>query len=171
MAQHEAPSAPPIPAAPAPAGGQDRFLLAIVGGTILLVIVSVVLVLVFGRGRQSAPVDPNGPAGVVHGYIEAVRAGDADKARMFLSRKAQTDFDTRIKTNPIHPTSDEHLRIVVETTKTTDTTAEVKVTLSHFYARSDPFSSSTSHRDVTTRLIREDGAWKINDPPYTYELY
>ena len=47
-------------------------------------------------------------------------------------------------------------------------TTAVKVTISRFYARSDPFSSSTSHRDVTVKLVREDQAWRISQP---IELY
>ena len=94
-----------------------------------------------------------------------------DKARGYLSRQARAAFDDRNRQSPMRPTADEHLRIVVETTTATETSAEVKVTISRFYARSDPFSSSTSHRDVTAKLVMEDGAWKISQPPLAYELY
>jgi hypothetical protein len=174
MTQSDAPPLSPTPRAPAPpaspAGGQDRFLLAIVVGTLLLVAVGVVVVFTFGRSRPVQPVDPNSPAGVVHGYVEAVRAGDADRARTYLTRQAQVDFDSRLRTSPIRPSPNDRIRIVVETVSVTDTTAEVKVTISHFYAGRDPFSSNTSHRDLITRLIREDGAWKLSVPPWAYEL-
>src|SRR4051812_2029739 len=149
MAQHDAPPAlptpPPVPLAPtaapgAPnttAGGRDRFLLGIVAGTLVLVVVSIAVVLVFGGSRPSPPADPNGPAGVVYGYIEAVRAGDAEQARGYLTRQARADFDDRNRQSPIRPLVDDHVRTVVETTAATDTSAEVKVTISRFYARSD----------------------------------
>ena len=171
MAQHDAPVQAAPPAAPAaPGAGRDRFLLAIVAGTLVLVVVSVASVLMLGRSRPS-PADPNGPAGVVYGYIEAVRAGDTARARGYLASQARADFDDRNRQSPIRPTPDDQVRIVVETTAATDTSAEVKVTISRFYARSDPFSSGTSHHDVTARLVKEDGAWKISVPPLAYELY
>ena len=153
-----------------PGGGQDRFLLAIVGGTILLVVVSVVVVLLLGRGRTAPPPDPNSPAGVVHAYIEAVRDGDIERARSYLTRAARAEAESRDRQNAYRPSRDDTVRIVVETVTATEATADVRVTISRFYARSDPFSSSTSHRDVTVTLLREDGAWRISQPiePYTF---
>jgi hypothetical protein len=168
MTQPDAPSASSQP--PRTTGGQDRFLLAIVGGTLLLVLISVVVVFTFGRSRPVQPVDPNSPAGVVHAYVEAIRAGDVVRARSYLTRPAQVDFDSCQRMNPIRPSPDDRVRFVVETESATDTAAEVKVTISHFYASRDPFSSNTSHRDAIVRLIREDGAWKISSPPLAYEL-
>jgi hypothetical protein len=170
MSQSEAPPAQPVPPV-RPAAGQDRFLLAIVAGTLLLVVVGVVVVFMFGRTRAAPPADPNSPAGVVYNYVEAVRAGDVDRARGFLTAPALADFDSRTRTSPVRPSSNDNVRIVVETVTTTETTAEVKITISRFYARNDPFSSNTSHRNLTARLIREDGAWKISQALLPYELY
>jgi hypothetical protein len=139
-------------------------------GTLLLVLVSIAVVFVFGRGRTAPPADPSSPAGVTQAYVEAVRAGDTAKARSFLARQALGEFDRQTRTSPLRATADEHLRIVVETTSVTETTAEVRVTVSHFYTSSDPFSSGTSHRDIVTRLIREDGVWKLSQPPQPYEI-
>ena len=166
MSQQDAPAAEQ----PRPSGGQDRFLLAIVAGTILLVLASIVVVFVFGRARTAPPPDPNSPAGVVHAYVEAARAGDVERARSHLSRTARAEAESRDRQNAYRPSRDDNIRIVVETVSMTETTAEVKVTISRFYARSDPFSSSTSHYDTTVRLIREDGAWRISQPiePYTF---
>ena len=155
---------------PRPAGGPDRFLLAIVAGTIVLVIASIVVVVLFGRDRTPSPQDPNSPAGVVQTYIEAVRSGEAERARSSLTREARAQAEARDRQNTFRPTRDDNVRIVVQTVSTTDTSAEVKVTISRFYARSDPFSSGTSHYDTTVRLVREDGVWRIAQPiePYTF---
>lgn len=155
---------------PRPTGGSDRFLLAIVAGTILLVISSIVVVVLLGRGRPTPPPDPSSPAGVVYAYVEAARNGEAEKARSYLTRSARAQAEARDRQDTYRPTRDDNVRIVVETVSTTETTAEVKVTISRFYARSDPFSSSTSHRDVTVKLVPEDGAWRISQPiePYTF---
>jgi len=39
------------------------------------------------------------------------------------------------------------------------------LTVSHFYARNEPFSTSTSHHDVIVRLVREYGEWRITQQP------
>lgn len=92
------------------------------------------------------------------------------RARSYLTRDARAQVEARDRQDIYRPSRDDNVRLVVETISTTDTTAEVKVTISRFYARSDPFSSNTSHRDVTVKLIREDGAWRISQPvePYTF---
>ena len=155
---------------PAPAGGQDRFLLAIVAGTILLVVIAVAVVVLFGRGRPAPPADPNSPAGVVQAYVEAVRDADAARARGYLTRDARAEAEARDRQSTYRPSPGNNVRIVVETVSSTDTTAEVKVTVSRFYARSDPFSSGSYHDETTVKLIREDGAWRIRQPiePYTF---
>jgi hypothetical protein len=165
------PQQAPTAEQPRPGSGQDRFLLAIVAGTILLVLASIVVVFFFGRARSTPPPDPNSPVGVVHAYIEAVRDGDVERARTYLTRTARAEAESRDRQNTYRPSRDDNARIVVETVTTTETSAEVKVTISRFYARSDPFSSSTSHYDTTVRLIREDGVWRIAQPIEPYSLY
>ena len=50
--------------------------------------------------------------------------------------------------------------------------ASVKVTISTFTARSEPFSTSTYHQEVEVRLVRENGQWRIATPvepfPFLY---
>jgi hypothetical protein len=149
--------------------GPDRFLLGIVAGTVLLVVVSIVVVLMVGRSRPTPPADPASPAGVVQAYIEAWRVGDVERAHSYLTREARAEAESRDRTT-YRPSADDNNRIVVETVSMTGTTAEVKVTISRFQARSDPFSAGTYHRDVTVRLLREDGEWRISRPiePYVF---
>ena len=117
-----------------------------------------------------APADPNSPAGVVQAYVEATRNGETEKARSYLTRQARAEVEARDRQNSYRPTIDDNVRIIIETATMTDTTAEVKVSISRFYARSDPFSSSTYHNDTTVRLIREDGAWRISQPIEPYQF-
>jgi hypothetical protein len=155
----------------APTSGPDRFLLAIVAGTVVLVAVAVLAVFLFARdSRTVAPADPNSPAGVVQAYIEAVRAGDVERSRTYLTREARAQAEARDRQSTYPQSRADNLRIVVETVSSTDSTAEVNVTLSRFYARSDPFSSGTSRYDLTVRLIREDGAWRMTQPIEPYSL-
>jgi hypothetical protein len=147
--------------------GADRFLLGIVAGAILLVVVSIVVVFQAGRGSRQAVVDPDSPSGVVHSYVEAIRAGQVDRAYGFLSRSAQTTvpldtFRQRFSRRADYP--DSTSRVLIQLTSSNAEAAEVKVTTSQFSAQSDPFSTSTYHRDTTIHLVREDGAWRIDRP-------
>jgi hypothetical protein len=147
--------------------GVDRFLLGIVAGAILLVVVSIVVVFQAGRGSRQAVVDPDSPSGVVQSYVEAIRAGQVDRAYGFLSRSAQTTvpldmFRQRFSRRADSP--DSTSRVLIQLTSSNAESAEVKVTISQFSAQSDPFSTSTYHRDVTIHLVGEDGAWRIDRP-------
>jgi len=146
--------------------------MAIVAGVILLILVSVVVVLTTRSPRPAPPADPASIVGVVQGYVEATRAGDGEKARSYLSRDARAQAEARNRQNPntYQPAFDDNVRIIVDATSQTDTTAEAKVTISRFYGRSDPFSSNTSHRTVTVKLIREDGQWRITQPTEPYQF-
>jgi hypothetical protein len=151
------------------APGADRFLLGIVAGAVLLIVASVMLVLVVRQSPPPPPPDPSSPVGVVQAYIEALRAGDLDRARGYLTVEARASAVAR--NWPTYPASvNENLRIVVEPVREDTSTAEVRVALSRFSAQPGPFSSSTSRSELTVRLIREDGAWRINQPlePYVF---
>ncbi len=156
---------------PAATGGQDRFLIGIVAGTVLLVVISVIVVFMLGRPRTAPPADPATPAGVVQAYIEALRESDVTRSRTCLTNQARTEVEARDKNNSYRPSPQENVRIVVEQVSATDTRAEVQVTTSRFSANSDPFSSSSSHRDTTVTLVREDGAWRITQALETYGIY
>lgn len=164
----QSPDSPAAASAPPRPAGRDRFLLAIVAGTILLVVVSILVVFLYGRARTAPSVDPNSPAGVVQAYVEATRNGEVEKARSYLTRQARAEVEARDRQNSYRPTIDDNVRIIIEPGTVTDTSAEVKVAISRFYARSDPFSSSNYHRDTTVRLVREDGAWRISQPLDAY---
>ncbi|MDP8924960.1 MAG: ARC6/PARC6 family protein [Chloroflexota bacterium] len=155
------------------APGADRFLLGIVVGSVALILVGIAAVFFLDRPRSAQAVDPISPAGVVQAYVEAIRAGDRDRAYDLLSRAARADLrrDTYRERFPSYSsTSDPGTRVVIEPVSETGDTAEVKVTISRFATRSDPFSAGTYHRDVTVRLVREDGAWRISQPAEPYHF-
>jgi hypothetical protein len=148
-------------AAPAP---PDRFLLAIVLGALALIASAVAIVLVLGRTPASPP-DPASPAGVVQAYVEALRAGDFDRARGYLSQSARAEIDRNREPFPRYyqPGGIER-RVLIETVEVAEDHALVKVTISAFAARTEPFSSSTYHQEVNVRLVREGGQWRIAQP-------
>lgn len=164
-ASHRA--APDVVASERPAPGRDRFLLGIVAGSVVLILLGIAAVFVGGRPREGQRFDPATPGGVVQAYLEAVRAGDRERAYGYLSRSARADWDrdqTRTRLSPTSDSSRTGTRLVIDPRSESADAAEVKVTISRFSTSSEPFSSSTSHRDVTFRLVREDGAWRIDQP-------
>jgi hypothetical protein len=156
------------------ARGIDRFLLAIVVGAVLLIVLSVAAVLLVGR-RPAPTADPTTPGGTVQIYVELVRAGSLERAYGYLSRSAQASVPPdRFRQDGARYVGSSRTgeRLLVEPLAVTGDTAEVKVTVSRFTARSDPFSSGSYHRDVAVNLVREDGAWRIDRPtdpsPFLY---
>ena len=157
-------------AAPAP---PDRFLLAIVLGALALIVAAVAIVLVLGRAPAPPPPDPASPAGVVQAYVEALRAGDFDRARGYLSQSARAELDRSRDAFPRYYQSDSvQRRILIELVEIEGDRARGRVTISSFSARTEPFSSSAYHREVEVRLVREGGQWRIAQPvepfPFLY---
>ena len=156
---------------PAAPPRSDRFLAGIIAGSVLLIALAVAAVFLAGRRPPRPPADPSSPAGVVQAYVEAIRSGDLQRAHGYLSRAAQASLplSTYRERFPRHvePTSSDQ-RILIEPIVIEADRAEVKVTISRFSARSDPFSARTFHRDVTVRLVREDGAWRVDQPAEPY---
>jgi hypothetical protein len=151
------------------ATGPDRFLIGIVGGVVLLIVLGVVVVLTMGRPRPAPPADANGPAAVVQAYVEAIRAGNTEKARTYLSREALTAEQSRNRP-PYASNVNDNVRILVEPVSSTEDTADVRITISSFNSRSEPFSASSSNRSIRVRLVREDGAWRVNQPLEPYQV-
>jgi hypothetical protein len=150
--------------------GPDRFLIGIVAGAILLILVALGAVLV-ARQRPPVAVDPASPVGVVQGYVEAVRAGDGDRAKAYLTRAARESSERQKGDGPrFVDSSRSERRILVSLSSESADRAEVKVTVSTFSARTDPFSSNSYHNELTVHLQREDGQWRISQPadPYAF---
>jgi hypothetical protein len=152
---------------------RDPFLIAIVAGALLLIAAGIGAVLVVGRAPRSAPADPTSPEGVVQAYVEAIRAGDADRAYELLSRTAKATTSAqeyRQRFPRSQPSTESGQRVLIETVEVGEDAAEVRVTFSRFSARPEPFSAGTYHRAVNVRLVREDGAWRIGQPAEPFPL-
>ena len=175
MSDRPAAVSDPERAAPVVAPGADRFLLGIVAGAVLLIVLGIVAVFVAGRASPPPPPDPSSPVGVVQAYIEALRAGEPDRAYTFLSRSAQASMPLDEYRRPFshaYRRPETEQRWLIEPVMAGADTAEVRVTLSRFSSSPQPFSATTYHRDETVRLVREDGTWRINQPvgpfPFLY---
>jgi hypothetical protein len=147
--------------------GPDRFLLGIVVGAMLLLVVSAIVVVVLRRSPVA--IDPSSPSGVVQAYAEAMRAGDLTRAYSYLTPEARATATARNWSSST-PGYDNSIRIVVEPMSEDASTATVRVSVTRFSVRGGPFSSSTTHHDLTVRLVREGGSWLLDQAvePYVF---
>ncbi len=152
---------------PASSLGQDRFLLAIIVGAVALIVLGIVAVGAAGRTPPPAPADPDSAVGVVQAYVAALRAGDFERAETYLTRSARESLSREpFRERPPRPSQSPNTeqRALIEPVQVGAERAEVRVTISTFTADTEPFSTSTFHREVTVHLIQEAGAWRITQP-------
>lgn len=144
--------------------GADRFLIGIVVGAVALIVIGIAAVVLLGRSAPPPP-DPGSPVGVVQAYIEAVRSGEQEAARALLSQSARQQLDRNREVFPRYPGAPSvERRVLIQPVSQSADRAEVKVTITTFSARSDPFSSSTYSREIQVFLVREGADWRINQP-------
>lgn len=133
----------------------DRILLVILATIALLVIVA--LAVVFSRG-EPRELDEATPAGVVQRYSTAVITGDTDTADTFLTKEAR-DRCTRYFGTP------EASRVVLVSTSERGDSATVRVSIVQSSA-GGPFGSSEFEMEEAFSLVKDGGAWKVDQAPY-----
>ncbi|MEW1806321.1 hypothetical protein [Arthrobacter sp. SLBN-53] len=134
----------------------DRILLALVGVVVVLVVVA--LAVVFTRGGP-APLDESSPAGVVQRYSKAVIDGDLTAAGSYLTEGA------RSRCSGNYPGEPRPARVVlVSTTERTDS-ATVRVSIVHS-SQGGPFGPSEYETEDAFSLLKVNGKWMIDQPPY-----
>ena len=137
----------------------DKFLIGIVVGIIVLVIAAVSVVLL--RGKSEEYVADNDPAGVVHNYFLAIQRQDYDKAYNYLSDeiKSKPDLDDFILILKIGESSIDAKR------------AQVQVTITTYRGGGFLDSGSYANRDTVHLRSTPNGEWKIFQFPYPYWGY
>jgi hypothetical protein len=142
----------------------DRFLLGILIGIILIVLLSIGIVIFNPQGSNYLP--ENSPEAVVNNYLTAWAQEDFDKVAGYLMEaENKPEFHKIIQT-------------AYETKYATDTTSvridksilrdhEATVILTMISHPGDPFST-TSQTSGLVALIKENDAWKIKQFPYPF---
>lgn len=134
----------------------DRILLALAGVVVVLVVVA--LAVVFTRG-EPATLDEASPAGVVQRYSKAVIDGDLPTAGSYLTEGARSRCSGAYTGEP------RPARVVlVSTTERTDS-ATVRVSIMHS-SQGGPFGPSEYETEDAFSLLKVNGKWMIDQPPY-----
>ena len=147
---------------------QDRFLVGImigIGGLIALA-----LVLFFIRKDDSMKYGAEDtPEGVVHNYVVAIYQRDYQKAYTYLAdltnKPTYEQFRRSFLQNNVNPS-----QTGIEIGAAEINGNEAVVTVYIQYGAGDPFSASARNEDRAT-LIKQKGAWKIEQMPYNFWAY
>ncbi|MBN1992176.1 MAG: DUF4878 domain-containing protein [Anaerolineae bacterium] len=146
----------------------DRFLIGIVIGILLLVIIAVIMVLA-RSGRQEDYIADDTPASVVHNYFLAIQRGEFEKAYGYLSDelKSKPDLDEFIRT--VDNGSEASLQIGRSSINGERARVEVSITT---YSGGGPFERGHYTREETVYLRRAGGGnWQVIEYPYPYWGY
>ena len=148
----------------------DRFLIGIVIGILILVIVAIGVVL--SRNQTEAYVADDTPAGVVHNYFLAVQRQDYDKAYSYLSGeiKAKPDLNDFILTVENYGGRPE-TALKIDDTTINDGRAQVRVAITTYTGGSLFDRGSYTTQDTVHLRTNPAGEWKILQFPYPYWGY
>jgi hypothetical protein len=145
---------------------QDRFLIAILAGIVVLVVAA--FVLFFARQANLNYVNDDNPAGVLQNYVLALHKGDYQKAYNYLaSSKDKPAFEDFRRPFMMKETDISQADIQVGTVNLVEDEATVELLTAHF--GDSPFSSYRNSERAT--LKKEQGFWKIREMPYPYWQY
>jgi hypothetical protein len=148
----------------------DKFTWAVIGVVVLLLVVAVVTVnMTGGAGVQTQEYKAlDTPEAPVYNAFLAFQRGDLTKAREQYSQQVLQELDKDANYNALtnrstSTNSSQRLRIT-KTEMIPDDPNRALVTFTQdTYYQGGPFDSgSTSNREGTVEVVREDDGWKIN---------
>ena len=150
----------------------DKFLIGIVIGIILLIVIAVVAVLLRTPENEEY-VAVEDPAGVVHNYFLAIQRKDYEKAYGYLSddlpSKPSLDEFTRQIDGQSRNTE---ASLSIGETRLGDLQTQVDVSITTY--RPGGLLDSNSYTDRNTAFLRAAGdgsEWKLTQFPYPYWGY
>jgi hypothetical protein len=152
----------------------DKFLIGIIVGIVLLVVVAVATVLLRKPGEEEYVADDT-PAGVVHNYFLAIQRKDYEKAYSYLSDdlKSKPDLDEFIREiDNFSRGSESSLQIGETRLGNVHTQVDVSIITYRAGGLFDFDSSSYTSRDTAYLRATGDGSvWKLIEFPYPYWGY
>ncbi|HUF06897.1 MAG TPA: hypothetical protein VMP86_05870 [Candidatus Binatia bacterium] len=159
---------------PAQAGHDTRPLLFIGAGVLALVIISVAVVLLLGRGAATEfPADS--PEGAFQRYLAAYEDGDYETAYGYFSEgvQGQMSLEDYRQGAQMHGggmgfgrTSQ---RVLFQDTEGDDDRVRLNLVVEYFYG--EGMQGGSDRYPLQVSMIREDGEWRIDDPLVGFERY
>lgn len=154
-----------------------RFII-LVGAVLaaLVVVTALVVLLVEGRGPPQYP--PGSPEAAVVSYVEALLAGDPERVRAALSMRAQQELERREQLEIYYDFEAElrgaseslrDARVRIDRVETRDGRATVTLTIERTASDIQPgfplpsLGGGTFSYQRTLILVREDGAWQVDE--------
>ncbi len=151
----------------------NRFLLGFGIGLAVLVLVTIVLVVTSGGHVTTYP--ENTPEGTVQRFLQALQAGDYQKAfgytQVVENGKLLTvqDLMPYVVRPPGYPTTS--WRATLGKTTTTGNTSIVEVIVDIMQPQGAPFGNPVNSQTVPFNLTFINGAWYITARPPVYWIY
>ncbi len=153
----------------------DRFTWLVVGAVAVLTVAALTSVLV--NRASTPPANVTTPAGVVRAYVQAIQAGQADRAWDLLAAEAAqpnpnfpklvlTKEDFRTQVEDVSRSTASRIRIM--DVEQSEDTASVQVEVTSI--STNLLEGALSHQ-VTVTLSRQDGSWKITSDGFPWELH
>ena len=148
----------------------DKFLIAIVAGTILLVIAAFALAL---NRPETSYREGDSPEAAAHNYLLALERNDHNRAHGYLSPNlshypaTSADFSREVSDSPWRFRESGEATLAVQDADIQGTRATVKVYETRFSGGSF-FESNQSSYAFDMELEQIDGEWKIIDSPYYF---
>ena len=129
-------------------------------------LIAIAMVLVLAVPKQSTTYDPGSPQAAFQTFYLAFEAGDLESAHALFSR----DIKARLTLPEYRQLEGEHgwqrdqdQRVVLLGTDVTGDRASLRLRIDSFY-EGGGLGASRSSQERTVRLVREDGAWLIDEP-------
>jgi len=144
-------------------GRDSRQLLFIGAGILALLVISVVVVLLVGRGGATTyPADS--PEGTLQRYLAAFDDGDYETAHGYFSERVRDemsmeDFRQSVGMYGGYPTTQ---RVIFEGTSGAGDRVRLDLVVEYFYGEGLGAGSDRQPRQVN--LVREADGWRIDDP-------
>ena len=133
------------------------------------VLAAVVAAALVARGGATAPdaVADASPAATVRDFLVAHRDRDVADLRATLARDLRTTCEDDELRRATRDRRDADARVVLVGTEEFDGTAEVEVRRTE-HRGEPPFGAGGYERTEVFELVREGGAWRISQPPWSY---
>ena len=146
---------------------QDRFLLGILIGILVLVAAAILVFLLRPENLEYG--EESTPEGVVRNYIVAIHRADYDRAYTYLYeaeyKPSAETFSEPFLLNYVTPAS---TGVEVLGSKASGQTASVQLNILH--NNNDPFSSGYRSTELAL-LVLQNGQWKLKEVPYPFWYY